>query len=189
MITKMPWSSKKHEKQVDFAYNFRKNQSFIITDKQYSAGKPLMDAVFEAKIAPLIRTQRVTFETIPRDGNYQNVDLDNILVSGFGKNLGIDEQNAQENKILRLEYDPDDHIYSYVFVLNGTNEEFRSTSFKRLRTKCAHSPKTHGFRNKKYLLTGPEYLKFYQDYTQHNVNVDSDKFDICSYKYEQIEDI
>lgn len=187
MITKMPWPSKKHEKQVDFAYNFKKNQSYIITDKDYMCGKPLMDVIFESKVAPLIATPRVKFETIPRDGNYQNVDFDNILVSGFGKNSGIDEQNAQNNEILRLEYDPDDHIYSYVFVLNGVNEEFRGKSFKRLRTKCAHSPKTHGFRNKKYLLTGPEYLKFYQDYTQNNVNVDSVDFDICSYKYEHFD--
>ena len=183
----MPWPSRKHEKPHDFAYNHKKHRSYVITDKDYMCGKPMMDAIFESKVAPLITTSRVTFETIPRDGDYQNVDIDNILVSGFGKSSGIDEQNAQNNEILRLEYDPDDNIYSYIFILNGMNEEFRSTSFKRLRTKCSNSPQTHGLRNKKYLLTGSEYLKLYQDYTQHNVNVDGAGFDICSYKYEQIE--
>ena len=187
MITKLPWPSQKTQKQQDFAYNYRKNRPFIITDRDYSCGKPLMDAIFEAKIAPLIVTPRISFETIPRDGNYQNVNFDNILVSGYGKNSGIDEQNGRDNEILRLEYAPEDRIYSYIFVNNGVNEEFRSTSFKRLRTKCAHSPKTHGFRNKKYLLTGPEYLQFYQDYTTQNVNPDGPDFDICSYKHEQID--
>ena len=188
MITKLPWKSQNHVKHVDFAYNKRKDRSFIITDRDFSIGKSLLDATFESAVAPLIVTSRVSFETIPKDGNYQNADIDNILISGFGKHLGINEENGKNNEILRLEYDPDDQVYSYIFVLNGANEEFRGRNFKKLRTKCARSPKIHGFRNKRYLLTAEEYKRFYYDYTTQNVNIDAPNFDISLYKtskYEQ----
>lgn len=181
MIKKMPWQTVSYSANNEYSYNPKRNNVFMVTNKSYDVGKTLMDKTLEDNIAPLVSTSRVRFETIPLDGDPTNVDLDNILVSGWGKNLDVTRESACFGEILRLEYDLSDDMFSYVFVLGGRAEEFRSASFEYLKTKCAHSLYTHSLRNRKYLLSASEYEAFFDDFSRGRVSLDDPDFDIRAY--------
>ena len=153
-----------------------------------NTGKPYIQAKFEAEVAPLITIGRAKFEIIPFDGDPNNTSLDNILLSGPGKQRGLQRENAVKNEILRLEYDPEDKTFSYIFKENSVWQELRYKNFEALRARVAQSRYLHGLKNKKYLLTANEYLHLYDDYTQGKTPLDDAQFDICSYKSEEIQE-
>ena len=151
-----------------------------------NTGKPYIQAKFEAEVAPLITIGRAKFEIIPFDGDPTNTDLSNILLSGPGKQKGLNRENAVKNEILRLEYDPEYGDFSYIYKENGANQELRYKNFEALRSRVAQARHLHGLKNKKYLLTVAEYTRLYDDYVNGRTPPDDANFDICSYKYEQI---
>lgn len=185
MIIKLSTPTRSHE-NVSTAYNKRRNNTYVITNKDMKLGKTLLDTRLETEIAPLITINGAKFITIPRDGDTQNDDLDNILVSGVGAKLGLTKDEALQNHILRVEYDPDDTVFSYFYKKKGVSQELRSPNFYILRRKVADLPGSVGLRNMKYLLTPPEYADFFRDYRDGFVRFDAKNVDICSYKYEQI---
>lgn len=185
MILKQKWPIK-DQKNKEIAYNPKRKNKYIITDRHMNTGKPYIQAKFEAEIAPLITIGRAKFEIIPRDGDMTNIAQDNILLSGPGKHRGLNRENAVKNEILRLEYDPEDKTFSYIFKENGVNQELRYKNFEALRARVAQSRFLHGLKNKKYLLTVDEYTRLYNDYVNGQTPPDDANFDICSYKYEQI---
>lgn len=185
MIYRMPWPTQNHNSSA-YAYSQKRNNSYIISNANMKCGKKLMDAVFEDAIAPLIQLRGIEFTTIPKDGDFQNVDMDNILVSGIGAKKGLDAESAKRGELLRVEYDPDDNVFSYIYVKNGVTEELRYRNFNALRNKLASSPAHHGLKNKKYLLTPAEYRVFFDDFASGKLGHDGSKIDICSYKNEQI---
>lgn len=185
MILKQKWPQQSQQ-NTEKGYNPRRKNTYIITDKHMNTGKPYIQAKFEAEIAPLITIGRATFEIIPRDGDPNNVDFDNILLSGPGKQRGLNRENAVKNEILRLEYDPEFNDFSYIYKQNGVYEELRYKNFEALRARVAQARHLHGLKNKKYLLTIAEYTRLYDDYVHGRTPDDDAKFDICSYKYEQI---
>lgn len=185
MILKQKWPQQSQQ-NTEKGYNPRRKNTYIITDKHMNTGKPYIQAKFEAEIAPLITIGRAKFEIIPRDGDPNNVNLDNILLSGPGKQMGLDRENAMKNEILRLEYDPEFNDFSYIYKKNGVYEELRYKNFEALRARVAQARHLHGLKNKKYLLTIAEYTRLYDDYVHGRTPDDDAKFDICSYKYEQI---
>lgn len=184
MITKRPWPTRKND-QKSTGYNPRKQQTYVITDAVMTSGQTYMEAEFTRKIAPLIVINGVKFEIIPLNGDVNDVTLGNMLLSGPGKRDGLTEECARAGEILRLEYDSDTDEYSYIYKLNGVNQELRSRQFARLRKKISESTRLQGLKNKKYLLTIAEYTRLYDDYVAGIVHDDAN-FDICSYKYEQI---
>ena len=151
-----------------------------------NTGKPYIQAKFEAEVAPLITIGRAKFEIIPFDGDPNNTSLDNILLSGPGKQRGLQRENAVKNEILRLEYDPEDKTFSYIFKENSVWQELRYKNFEALRARVAQARHLHGLKNKKYLLTVAEYTRLYNDYVNGRTPPDDANFDICSYKFEQI---
>ena len=151
-----------------------------------NTGKPYIQAKFEAEVAPLITIGRAKFEIIPFDGDPTNTDLSNILLSGPGKQKGLNRENAVKNEILRLEYDPEYGDFSYIYKENGANQELRYKNFEALRSRVAQARHLHGLKNKKYLLTVAEYTRLYDDYVNGRTPPDDANFDICSYKFEQI---
>lgn len=187
MILKQKWPTK-DQKNKEIAYNPKRKNKYIITDRYMNTGKPYIQAKFEAEIAPLITIGRAKFEIIPRDGDMTNIAQDNILLSGPLKKKGIQRENAVKNEILRLEYDPEDKTFSYIFKENGVNQELRYKNFEALRARVAQSRFLHGLKNKKYLLTVNEYLHLYDDYIQGKTPQDDTDFDICSYKSEEIQE-
>ena len=183
MIWKMPWPTQTVSNTTNkwtVGFNPRRNQSFILTNEHYNRGKTLLDATFEAEIAPLIVLQDTKFHAIPADGNPQNNEITNLLASGYGQNMDVTEAEAKAGNLLRVEYDPDDAVFSYVFVRDGANEEWRFKQFGRLRTKCARSG-TNQLLNKKYLLTPEQYLQLYHDYTTGQLNMSTGGVDIRKY--------
>lgn len=163
MITKMPWKHKKREKNAkNTAYNPRKNQTYILTDKNYQTGKTLLDAAFETQFAPLVTINQIKCWIIPKDGDPQNTKSDNMLVAGPGSTNDVTREEAEAGNILRVLYTPEDEVYSYVFVRDGQFEEIRTKSFGALRNKCSKI-NTHQLINKKHLLTPPEYIKLYRE--------------------------
>ena len=167
MIVKLPWRSCERDSVVgtwSVGFNPRRNQAFILTSEHYNRGKTLLDATFEAKIAPLLTLKDTTFTVVPKDGDPMNTDTNNLLVSGYGKTKGVTEAEAKAGNILRVEYDPNDNAFSYVFVRDGVEVEWRYKRFGRLRTKCGRSG-TNQLLNKKYLLTPEQYLQLYREIT------------------------
>lgn len=185
MILKQKWPTKDQQNK-EIAYNPKRKNTYIITDRLMNTGKPYIQAKFEAEIAPLITIGRAKFEIIPFDGDPTNTDLSNILLSGAGKHKGIQRENAVRGEILRLEYDPEDKTFSYIFKENGTWQELRYKNFEALRSRVAQARHLHGLKNKKYLLTVAEYTRLYDDYVNGRTPPDDANFDICSYKHEQI---
>lgn len=185
MILKQKWPTK-GQKNKEIAYNPKRKNTYIITDRHMSTGKPYIQAKFEAEVAPLITIGRAKFEIIPFDGDPTNTDLSNILLSGPGKQKGLSRENAVKNEILRLEYDLEYDDFSYIYKENGANQELRYKNFEALRSRVAQARHLHGLKNKKYLLTVDEYIQLYDDYIAGETPEDDTKFDICSYKYEQI---
>lgn len=185
MITKRKWPTK-GQKNREIAYNPKRKNTYIITDRYMNTGKPYIQVKFEAEIAPLITIGRAKFEIIPYDGDPNNTELKNILLSGPGKYKGLGRENAMKNEILRLEYDPEYDDFSYIYKENGIFQELRYKKFESLRNRVAQSRYLHGLKNKKYLLTVAEYSQLYDDYINGLTPPDDAKFDICSYKFEQI---
>lgn len=185
MITKMPWP-KRSRSDTLYAYSQKRNNSYAITDADMKCGKKLMDIVFEEKVAPLLHLRGIEFTTVPRDGDPQNVEIDNILVSGIGSKMGLDAESAKRGEILRLEYDEDDGVFSYIYRKNGVTEEFRYRQFNALRNRLASSPAHHGLKNKKYLLTPAEYLAFFEDFANGNLGYYGSNIDILQYKFEEV---
>lgn len=185
MILKQKWPQN-HQKNTEKGYNPRRKNTFILTDEHMNTGKPYIEAKFEAEIAPLITIGRTKFEVIPYDGDPNNTELKNILLSGPGKTKGLKRENAVKNEILRLEYDPEYDDFSYIYKENGVYSELRYKKFESLRNRVAQSRHLHGLKNKKYLLTIAEYTQLYDDYIHQLTPEDDTKFDICSYKTEQI---
>lgn len=187
MILKQKWPTKSQE-NTEIAYNPKRKNTYIITDRHMNTGKPYIQAKFEAEIAPLITIGRAKFEVIPYDGDPTNTELKNILLSGPGKYKGLSRENAMKNEILRLEYDSEDKMFSYIFKENGRFEELRYKSFEALRARVAQSRYLNGLRNKKYLLTVGDYLRLYNDYINGLTPNDNTKFDIDLYKTEEIQE-
>lgn len=182
MILKMPWPSN-HSQGNDndcIGFNPRRNQSFVLTNQHYNRGKTLLDATFEEKVAPLITIQDTKFKIFPKDGDPQNSSVENLLASGYGRNMDVTEAEARAGNLLRVDFDAEDGIFSYVFVRNGVNEEFRYKNFARLRTKCSRSG-TNQLLNKKYLLTPEQYLQLYHDYTTGQLNTAGPSFSVRKY--------
>ena len=171
MILKQKWPQQSQQ-NTEKGYNPRRKNTFILTDKHMNTGKPYIQAKFEAEIAPLITIGRATFEIIPYDGDPNNVNLKNILLSGPGKQKGLDRENAVAGEILRLEYDPEFNDFSYIYKQNGIYQ-------------ARH---LHGLKNRKYLLTIAEYEALYDDFIHGNTPEDDNKFDILEYKWVDIED-
>ena len=185
-INKLPWPKQQNNGRV-FAFNPRKHDNYIITDEQMTTGTTQMDHIAATKIAPLITINGIKFETIPFDGDVSNTSRVNVLFSGPGKRLGLDEQSARENHILRLEYDPQDHTYSYIYKENGANHELRYKKFTPLRRRIADSPHLKGLRNKKYLLTADEYSCLYEAFIAGQITEKQAKFNILDYKFDEIQ--
>ena len=185
MILKQKWPQN-NKKNTEKGYNPRRKNTIILTDKHMNTGTPYIQAKFEAEIAPLITIGRAKFEIIPYDRDPNNTSLDNILLSGPGKQRGLQRENAVKNEILRLEYDPEYDDFSYIYKENGVYSELRYKKFELLRNRVAQSRHLDGLKNKKYLLTVAEYTQLYDDYINQRVPEDDTKFDICSYKFEQI---
>ena len=185
MILKQKWPTKGQQNK-EIAYNPKRKNTYIITDRHMNTGKPYIQAKFEAEVAPLITIGRAKFEIIPFDGDPTNTDISNILLSGPGKQKGLNRENAVKNEILRLEYDPEYGDFSYIYKENGVNQELRYKNFEALRSRVAQARHLHGLKNKKYLLTVAEYTRLYDDYVNGRTPPDDANFDICSYKYEQI---
>lgn len=184
MILKSKWISQ-NMKNKDVAYNPKRKNKFIVSDKHMSTGKPVIEAKFEAEVAPLIVINGIRFQITPHNGDFLDVSLDNMLLSGPGKHKGLKRENAVKNEILRLKYDSEEAVFSYIYRRNGCFEELRYKNFEALRNRVSQSPSLHGLRNKKYLLTPQEYLCLYDDYVDGLIRGDKD-FDILSYKFEDI---
>ena len=117
MILKLPWVHHKHD---DFkAYNSMRKREVLITDKYMNAGQSYINYFFETNIAPLIVLNHVRFEVIPRDGDYMNISLDNILLSGPGRYKGLSRIDALNEEILRLYYDSDCNEFSYIYKIKS----------------------------------------------------------------------
>lgn len=185
MITKLnPKDTSTSDSGV--AYNKRRNNYYKVTSQDMNSGQSLLDSRLEKEVAPLVAINGVKFITLPRDGNPQNDNLDNILVSGIGSKQGLDEESAMRGDILRVEFDPDERVFSYLYVKNGVEIELRYSDFYVLRRKVADLPGSVGLRNLNFLLTPAEYLRFFNDFRQGFVRFDAKNVDICSYKDEQI---
>ena len=185
MILKQKWPTRDQQNK-EIAYNPKRKNTYIITDRLMNTGKPYIQAKFEAEVAPLITIGRAKFEIIPFDGDPTNTDLSNILLSGPGKHRGIQRENAVRGEILRLEYDSEENVFSFIYKENGRFEELRYKNFEALRSRVAQARHLHGLKNKKYLLTVAEYTRLYDDYVNGRTPPDDANFDICSYKFEQI---
>ena len=163
MITKQPWKHTTTKNQNNnIGYDLKRNKAYILSDEHYHAGKKLLDAVFEAEIAPLLIIKNVKCWIVPIDGDYTNTTHDNMLIAGPGYEQDITPEEAQAGNILRVLYTPEDEYYSYIFIRGGQFEEFRSKSFSILRHKCATTGQDI-LLNRKNLLTPTEYLKLYQE--------------------------
>lgn len=187
MIIKQKWP-RQAKKNTDRGYNPRRKNTFILTDKHMNTGKPYIQAKFEAEIAPLITIGRTTFEVIPYDGDPNNVNMDNVLLSGPGKQKGLNRENAVAGEILRLEYDPEFNDFSYIYRQNGVYEELRYQKFEPLRARVAQARHLHGLKNRKYLLTIAEYEALYDDFIHGKTPEDDTKFDILQYKWVDVVD-
>lgn len=187
MILKQKWPTK-GQKNKEIAYNPKRKNTYIITDRHMNTGKPYIQAKFEAEVAPLITIGRAKFEIIPFDGDPTNTDISNILLSGPGKQKGIQRENAVRGEILRLEYDSEENVFSFIYKENGRFEELRYKNFEALRARVAQSRHLNGLRNKKYLLTVGDYLRLYNDYINGLTPDDDANFDIELYKTEEIQE-
>ena len=187
MILKQKWPTKDQQNK-EIAYNPKRKNTYIITDRYMNTGKPYIQAKFEAEVAPVITIGRAKFEIIPFDGDPTNTDLSNILLSGQGKHRGIQRENAVRGEILRLEYDSEENVFSFIYKENGRFEELRYKNFEALRARVAQSRHLNGLRNKKYLLTVGDYLRLYNDYINGLTPDDDANFDIELYKTEEIQE-
>ena len=189
MITKQPWPTQKTQQNTtNKGYSPRRKNTYILTDQHMNTGKQYIQAQFEQQILPLINIGRTRFEVIPYDGDPNNTNTNNMLLSGPGKQTGITQEEAQQGNILRLEYDPEHNDYSYIYKKNGTYEELRYKNFTPLRNRVAQSRHLHGLKNRKYLLTIQEYQQLYDDYIHGRTPEDDTKFNILDYKHTNIPD-
>ena len=139
MILKQKWPTKGQQNK-EIAYNPKRKNTYIITDRHMNTGKPYIQAKFEAEVAPLITIGRAKFEIIPFDGDPTNTDISNILLSGPGKQKGLNRENAMKNEILRLEYDPEYGDFSYIYKENGANQELRYSRNPNRRSRPKECP-------------------------------------------------
>ena len=183
MIQKLPWQHSKHKNTADTTgLSKYRNTPMVLTDKNYQAGKTLLDSEFEDKIAPLLIIKGTQSHIVPIDGDKWNTSIDNMLVATYGAGFDITAEEALAGNVLNVRYDKNTELFIYTETNRGKTQTKTHKRLQNLRNNIGKSPKHTKLVNKKHLLTPKQYLKLYNDYNRGKIDVESKDFDISPYK-------